>query len=156
DIVALLTPPTTVILERATAQRLGLKQGNQLTVTIGTRIAQLTVVGIFTGDALAQEGLADVLIADIATAQEVLDRVGKLNRIDLILPPGKAGIAQQKRLKNQLPPGATLISASARSQAINKMTRAFQLNLTALSLLALLVGAFIVYNTVTFLWLQRR
>jgi putative ABC transport system permease protein len=156
DIAALLAEPNTVTLERATAQRLGFKLGDQFTIYTGTRTTQLTVAGIFEGDALTREGLADLLIADIATAQEILDQVGKLSRIDLILLTGEAGAAQQARLKNLLPPGATLISASARSQAVIEMTRAFQLNLTALSLLALLVGSFIVFNTVTFLWLQRR
>ena len=36
------------------------------------------------------------------------------------------------------------------------MTAAFSLNLTALSLLALVVGMFLVYNTVTFSVVQRR
>lgn len=36
------------------------------------------------------------------------------------------------------------------------MTRSFSLNLTALSLLALLVGMFLVYNTINFSVLQRR
>ena len=36
------------------------------------------------------------------------------------------------------------------------MTRAFRLNLTALSLLALLCGAFLIYNTMTFSVVQRR
>ncbi len=36
------------------------------------------------------------------------------------------------------------------------MTRAFRLNLTALSLLALVCGAFLIYNTMTFSVLQRR
>ena len=35
------------------------------------------------------------------------------------------------------------------------MTRAFELNLQALSLLALLVGMFLIYNTMTFSVVQR-
>ncbi len=36
-------------------------------------------------DDLSRRALDGLLIADMATAQEVLDRVGKLDRIDLIL-----------------------------------------------------------------------
>ena len=36
------------------------------------------------------------------------------------------------------------------------MTRAFRTNLTALSLLALVVGMFLIYNTMTFSVVQRR
>ncbi|ADJ28095.1 FtsX-like permease family protein [Nitrosococcus watsonii] len=156
DIPALLTKPGAVIIEQATAQRLGLQQGDQLAIRVGAHHAQLTVASIFQEKGLAQEGLANLLIADIATAQEVLGLLGKLSHIDLILPPGEAGVAQQEQLEKRLPPQTELIEANARSRAITEMTRAFQLNLTALSLLALLVGSFIVYNTVTFLWLQRR
>jgi hypothetical protein len=39
---------------------------------------------------------------------------------------------------------------------VNEMTEAFRLNLTALSLLALVVGVFLIYNTVTFSVIQRR
>lgn len=156
DIPALLAEPNTVILEQATAQRLGLQQGEQFTIRAGTHRTRLAVAGIFQGDSLTQEGLADLLIADIATAQEVLGLLGRLSRIDLILSPGKTAAAPQAQLKTLLPPEAELISASARGEAVTEMSRAFQINLTALSLLALLVGSFIVYNTVTFLWLQRR
>ncbi|MCP6657862.1 hypothetical protein NL521_28420, partial [Klebsiella pneumoniae] len=84
------------------------------------------------GDELARQGLASVLVTDIATAQELLGMTGRLSRIDLILADGK-GVGA-------LPPGATLIPAGARAGAMDRMTRAFRLNLTALSFLALLVG----------------
>lgn len=157
DIAALLTQPRTIVLGKATAQQLGLKQGDQLTLRAGTRLVTVTIVGIFEGrNALAQEGLAHLLIADIAAAQELLGQIGKLSRIDLILPSNAVESGALTRLERRLPPGAKIIAASARGQSVAKMTHAFQINLTALSLLALLVGSFIVYNTVSFLWLQRR
>ena len=55
-----------------------------------------------------------------------------------------------------LPPGAELESKAARSGSLEQMTRAFRLNLQALSLLALLVGMFLIYNTMSFAVLQRR
>lgn len=157
DIPALLTQPRTVTLEKTAARQLGLKKGDQFTIRVGTRLITVTVAGTFEGrTALAQEGLEDLLIADIATAQELLNQIGRLSRIDLILPSNAAESSLLARLESLLPPGAEIIAASARGQSIAEMTRAFQFNLTALSLLALLVGSFIVYNTVTFLWLQRR
>ena len=46
--------------------------------------------------------------------------------------------------------------AATRGQTLETMTRAFRLNLSALSLLALVVGMFLVYNTSTFSIVQRR
>ena len=47
-------------------------------------------------------------------------------------------------------------SPHARSQSVESLTDAFRLNLTALSLLALVVGMFLIYNTITFSVVQRR
>ncbi|HRP87982.1 MAG TPA: ABC transporter permease, partial [Gammaproteobacteria bacterium] len=87
---------------------------------------------------------------DIAAAQELLGMTGMLSRVDLIASPGLAA-----QLAATLPPGAELVASAARSQATFGMTRAFRLNLTALALLALLVGAFLIYNTMNFLVVRR-
>jgi putative ABC transport system permease protein len=85
-----------------------------------------------------------------------LGQVGRLGRIDLILPEGEAGAAEQARIETILPPSARIEPVAARSGTVNEMTAAFSLNLTALSLLALVVGMFLIYNTVTFSVVQRR
>ena len=55
-----------------------------------------------------------------------------------------------------LPPNAQLRQASLRNETLNQMTKAFELNLSALSLLALIVGMFLIYNTISFSIVQRR
>ena len=105
-------------------------------------------------DALSRRALSGLVLADIATAQELTGRIGRLDHIDLILPPGdKAVVAAVTRL---LPPDAQLVAASTRAGAVDQMTAAFRTNLTALSLLALLVGMFLIYNSMTFSVVQRR
>ena len=56
----------------------------------------------------------------------------------------------------RLPEGVQLESVAARSGTVEQMTAAFRVNLTALSLLALVVGMFLIYNTITFSVVQRR
>jgi putative ABC transport system permease protein len=107
-------------------------------------------------DERTRQGLEGLLIADIATAQELLGRVGQLSHIDLAFPQGEAGERELVRLRAALPPGVEVIAASTRSQALGGMTRAFHQNLSALSLLALVVGMFLIYNTLTFAVVQRR
>ena len=55
-----------------------------------------------------------------------------------------------------LPAGTRVTRVEARTGTIEQMTAAFRTNLTALSLLALLVGLFLIYNTMTFSVVQRR
>src|SRR5690606_10361603 len=124
---------------------------------LGTQRHTLTIAGLLEpSDDLSRRALDTLLVADIATAQEVLGRVGRLDRIDLLIPPGAAGEAASARIQAILPPAVRLVPSEARTGTVNEMTAAFGLNLTALSLLALVVGMFLIYNTVTFSVVQRR
>jgi putative ABC transport system permease protein len=157
DVSALLTRPGAALLARDTARRLGLARGDTVAVRIGGARRTLTVVGeLVPRDALSARALESTLVTDIATAQELLGEVGRLNRIDLILSDGPRGDDERARVTALLPPGAQVIAAGARAAALEQMTRAFAINLTALSLLALVVGMFLIYNTMTFSVVQRR
>ncbi len=103
----------------------------------------------------SEASLTNLLIVDIATAQSLLNAPGQLSRIDLILnEDGRA--AQLEKLDRVLPSGARIEPASTRSSTLDQMTQAFSLNLTAMSLLAMVVGMFLIYNTMTFSVVQRR
>lgn len=149
----LLTEPDTVLLSAVSARRLGVKPGDVLEARFSQGPHPLKVVGYAEGDRPADPALEGLLLADIATAQEVLGRVGVLDRIDLILgeTPGV-----KERISALLPVGVELTAAAGRQSATQNMTAAFELNLRAMSLLALLVGSFLIYNTMAFSVLQRR
>jgi putative ABC transport system permease protein len=121
---------------------------------VSGRERTVTIAGwLDPNDELSRRALEGILLADIATAQELTDRVGRLDRIDLILPD--AG-AQRAQIESLLPQGVRIQPISARTGSTKRMTAAFRLNLTALSLLALVVGMFLIYNTMTFSVVQRR
>lgn len=157
DFSRLLAEPATALLLEASARRLGLEPGERFLLEIGGSAIKLTLVGMLAPrDQVAVQALESLVIVDIASAQEILGRLGRLSRIDLILPEGSAGAEQLAAIEAILPPTARVVIASARGEVMAQMTRAFQLNLTALSLLALVVGMFLIYNTLTFSVLQRR
>jgi putative ABC transport system permease protein len=149
SLIRMLTQPDTLLLSASDARRLGVVPGATLPLRIGAREISAELVGILTSDQVSGfEGLA---IADIATAQEIAGRVGTIDRIDLVLGPEEVPV-----LAEALPPGLRLVASEQRSETLRQMTRAFHTNLTAMSLLAMLVGGFIIYNTMTFAVLQRR
>ncbi|MEA3275047.1 MAG: FtsX-like permease family protein [Pseudomonadota bacterium] len=149
SVTRLLTRPGGLLLGETDAGELGVEAGTALTLKAGGHAREATLAGIVRGeDRASLDGLA---ITDIASAQELLGRLGTIDRIDLILIDGQA-----TSLEKRLPPGLMLVSAQRRSQALSQMTRAFHTNLTAMSLLALFVGGFIIYNTMTFAVLRRR
>lgn len=134
SVTRLMTEANTVIAARGSG------------LQVGTRLA-------FEGRDLRVIGLADLssdslLLSDIATAQG--SRSG-LSRIQLQLSDHAA-----KSLQQRLPANYQLQALDARQQVFSQMTQAFRTNLLAMSLLAMLVGAFLVYNTMTFSVLQRR
>jgi putative ABC transport system permease protein len=148
-----LTEPQTVILSQDQATRAGIELGQPVTLAIGGREWPVRVVGLLRpADESARRALEGILFTDVATAQEMLAMHGRLSHIDLIIRR-ESDLALIAPL---LPAGAQLEPALARSNALQQMTAAFELNLTALSLLALVVGMFLIYNTVTFSVVQRR
>lgn len=145
-------------LARETADQLGLVPGAELTFAIGSATRRLTLAGVIEPQSeFARAALADVVLVDISTAQDLLHAPGVLSRIDLILPDDpQARELALRRLNERLPPGCVVEPASRRAEALEGMTRAFDINLRALGFLALLVGVFLVYNTMTFAVVQRR
>lgn len=157
NITAFFTQPNTVLMSEDLAAAYGLKEGGQLTLRYGPALHTVTIVGLLRpSDDVTAQGLQDMLIADVATAQELLNMRGALSNIDLIIPEGQAGAALMSAIEAVLPQGTRLQPAAARANAIGQITEAFNLSLTALSLLALVVGMFLIYNTVTFSVVQRR
>ncbi|HLF03498.1 MAG TPA: ABC transporter permease, partial [Anaerolineales bacterium] len=120
----------------------------------GDRIERVTVIGtlrVTPGDESNRRALDGLLIMDVANAQRLLGLGNKLSRIDLIAD--EPGI---ERLQSLLPSEAQVVPATAQAETVAQLTAAFQLNLTALSLLALIVGMFLIYNTMMFSVVQRR
>jgi putative ABC transport system permease protein len=155
DLVPFLTRSGAVLISRPVAERYGLQLGDTLVIEAGGRQRAAFVAGLLDPvDRFSQRTLSGLILADIATAQELTGRLGRLDRIDLIFPEDQA--VEITRLQEQLPEGYRLAPSAARSGSVAEMTAAFQLNLTALSLLALMVGLFLIYNTMTFSVVSRR
>ncbi|MGI9330426.1 MAG: ABC transporter permease [Gammaproteobacteria bacterium] len=143
----LMTQPATVLVSAEVAQELGIDAGDELKLLDAGGGKSLSVIGLVPGASGER-----FLLADIATAQEVLRRAGQLTRIDLRLTADQAALltAQLRQEGLQLRPVAATLGQ------VDAMTRSFRINLQALSLLALLVGAFLVFSTVSFSVVRRR
>ncbi len=147
------TEPGAVVMSAATAAALGLAINGRFDLAVGGVRQRATLVGRI---ADAGPGFETVLLTDIAQAQEWLGRAGRLSRIDVRVAEGAAGAALLARLRAQLPADLELHATRAQGGETFAMTDAFTTNLKAMSLLALLVGAFLIYGAVSFAVLQRR
>jgi putative ABC transport system permease protein len=158
DLTDFFVRPDALLIGQETAARYGLRLGDALTLRAGDARRTMRIAGILNpADERSRRALDGLAIVDISTAQELFNMAGRLSHIDLIADERtEAGRALLDRIRAILPPGAAIVKPSARSQSVESLTDAFRLNLTALSLLALVVGMFLIYNTITFSVVQRR
>lgn len=155
ELTALLTTPGGVLLSRELADQHQLELGSNLNIIYAGNLYPGTVVGLLNpGDDLSRRALNETLLMDLASAQEITGKLGLLDRVDLILPEDSG--AKLQALQDRLPDGVRVLPVEARTGVIEQMTSAFQLNLTALSLLAMVVALFLIYNAMTFSVTQRR
>jgi putative ABC transport system permease protein len=156
-VAELVTRPGAALMARSTARELGLAPGDPLPIAVAGHRRALTIVGLLDpADPTSARALDGLVVTDIATAQELFGFPGRLTQIDLLVGDDPAGRALLARVAAALPAGAELVAAGARAGGTAQMIRAFQWNLTAMSLLALVVGMFLIYQTMTFSVVQRR
>jgi len=130
--------------------------------------AALTVLGRLPGaeaDALA------LAVVDLATAQEWLGATDRLSRVELVLPEAPPRSVLRRGLERLFPglllpeatpevrlapalraayPGLALRSQRETELALGGLASAFQLNLAAMGLLALVVGLYLLYGALAY------
>ena len=129
-----------ILVDKDLAMQLGLSTGNILETTRGT----FRMAGSFTNP--SGEPL---VLMDIAHAQKLFALQGFVDRVDLIL-------TDESAFRERWKDGFLIQSGRQRSETFSAMLGAFRLNLEALSLLALFVGVFLIYNTAMFAVVSRR
>jgi putative ABC transport system permease protein len=93
---------------------------------------------------------------DIAAAQLLFQSIGRLDRIELVTTPGRPLDDIVASVRAVLPPHLVVQRPAQRTKQVENMVWAFQLNLSVMSWVGLLVGMFLIYNTIAFAVAQRR
>ncbi len=147
-----LLAENSIWLSPSAAQAYGLAVGDEFEVQVALDVVKLRVAGLLP-PAEYQQPLG---MMDIATAQWRLDRLGRLDRVDLRLAPGVDPQAVRAAISAVLPPGVELTTPGEASDDAVRLSRAYRSNLTALALVALFTGAFLVYATQSLAVARRR
>ncbi len=144
-----INDPDAVWVTRSLASRIG----NKLTLLINDQAREYTVRG-FIPDSARVSG--DVVLMDIGAAQRTTGKSGRVDRI-LLKAPDEPGIdTWERRLQDALPAGVTVSPQGSQTAANRRMLAAFRWNLRILSYIALLVGAFLIYNAISLSVVRRR
>ena len=157
NVAFLLVTPNSALVSVETAKELGLQAGDSVNLRISDKPQMVKIAGLITPhNSLSSETLNNLVITDISTAQELIGNEGRLSHIDLIVSSDENGDESLARIRRVLPAEATLVSSASRSETIDELTSSFDDNLFVISLLGLIVGAFLIYNAMAFSVVQRR
>lgn len=148
--------PQAVYVGDALAREWKVSVGDHIDLLIGTGQLRSQVVGILRGPPDRRSSWERMAVMDIAAAQIAFGMVGKVDRFDLVTDTNVPIEEVGARVRAVLPPHVTTERPANRTSQVEQMLRAFRLNLTVLSWVGLLVGMFLIYNTMAFSVAQRR
>ncbi len=139
-------------LTPAAIARLGTKVGGEVTLGAPGGEVRLVVAGTLP----ALEGGGPIAVMDIAAAQLHFARIGVIHRIDLRLKPDVPREAALREIAALLPPGVSVTRPDESAIRTAGLTQAYRVNLTALALMALFTGGFLVFSTLALQAARRR
>ncbi len=148
--------PEAVLLGAKLAVEWNLSVDDQVDLLIGPRRLTCRVVGILHNESNRTSSWERMAVMDVAAAQITFEMVGKVDRIDIVTDEKKSVDDVAQSLRAVLPSHMTVERPANRTKQVEQMVRAFRFNLTVLSWVGLLVGMFLIYNTMAFAVAQRR
>jgi putative ABC transport system permease protein len=131
---------------------LGKKPGDRLRLLINDQVREFTVRGVYPDS----NGNESAVLMDLAAAQSALNRFSRIDRILLKVPEVPSLDKWQHRFRSVLPPGVEVRPQGTGTNENRRMLAAFRWNLRLLSYIALIVGAFLIYNTISVSVVRRR
>jgi len=144
-------------IDDATARKYGFSVGDRITVLFQGPSATFLISGIF--EMPDSYMGATIATFSLETAQRVLNRQGSFDAIAVRADPGISETELARRVAAVLPLGFEAVSqtsaTSEAKQALDETMGIFRTALLVFALVALFVGAFIIFNTFSILVAQR-
>jgi putative ABC transport system permease protein len=151
--------PDEVAIDAGTAQKKHYAVGNLIGVSVHGPTRQFHISGIAELGGVASIGGATLAIFDLPTAQQLFDKVGKLDQINVAKKPGVSTAQLLTEIRSVISANAQVRSGTAQAKSDARDTTAFlslfQEFLLAFGFVALFVGSFVIGNTLSITITQR-
>jgi putative ABC transport system permease protein len=147
DLERFLKTPDGVMVPKQLADALSLKKGDKITAMVYNREYSLTIVDVIDKPSLPSK----TVFMDIGNFQEYFQTTGYLSRIDI-----EADAMTARAVEEILPSHLALVSKEQSFQNQKSLLKSFRYNLQFVSMIAILVGLFLLYNTVFLSVIKRR
>ena len=129
------------------AAAMGWAVGDRFEVRYGADVSGLRVGALIDLQRWGASGSRRAVVMDIAEAQSLFDGAGTLHRIGVKAAEGTDLAALAARIEGGLGGRVDAVTPTERTGQAQQLLGAFRLNLTALSLVSLLVGTFLVFSS---------
>lgn len=156
DPLIFLNQPDSVIVTHAFARDHHLKLDSKFQIATARGRRPLTVRGLLSPSGPAKAYGGAMAIMDIDGAQVTFGKEGRLDRIDIITRPGVEVPDALKALQAALGPSFKVERPETQSQGMEKMVESYQFMMSFFSTLALLVGLFLVANSISISVAERK
>lgn len=154
-----LDRPRQIVVSERFAARIGKKKGDTVSLMTKNGEQPFTLYAV-TKEAGPQKAFGgNLALMDYLDAQEVFDTPGRVDRIDVaLLEPEKEGEPQRvaQQIKKALGGQYEVEPPSARQARQQQLLRTFGISLTVAAGIALMVGMFLIYHTLSISVAQRR
>jgi putative ABC transport system permease protein len=156
DLAAALSEEPWAAVPIALARRMGWSTGDTVALASGSRRVEVRVGALLDFARLGPTAGSRFVVMDVAQAQAMLGRPGTLHHVDVQVVAGRRPAEVGAAIERALGGRVRAETPESRRRQAAGLLGAFRLNLTALSLISLLVGAFLVYTSAQAALVRRR
>jgi len=148
--------PDSIALTESFSRRLGLPIGGEITLATSRGVRSFTVRALLKEQGTAKVFGGSFALMDLPVAQIAFGKEGKLDIVDLTIEEGEKIESVRNRVQQRLRGGAQVERPRERGEQIELLLTSFRVGLFFVSLVALFVGFFLIYNTVSVSVVQRK
>ncbi|MDP6657626.1 MAG: FtsX-like permease family protein [Nitrospinaceae bacterium] len=155
-LLPIIMDPRGIVLPEQFIPGTNYQPGDSITFLINGVEKMFNVNAVLENKGLARTLNGNFALMDIAAAQWAFGRVGKLDRIDVEFLREGSFESMREKVSAVLPGFLRMDRPERKNSQVEKMLRAFQYNLTALSFVALIVALYLIYNMIALSVVRRR
>jgi putative ABC transport system permease protein len=139
--------PRSLLLTSAFAAQHGIEVGDEFRLATADGIRPLVVRGLLNPEGFARAFGGQLAVMDLPAAQALLAKPGRIDQIDIVVREGAEVADVQMRLEGTLPATLTVARPVQRGELYERVLASFQALLTGFSLICLIAGIYLIYNT---------
>lgn len=151
-----LNSPTNIIVSRALADRFGYEEGDTVPLATPEGTRDFTIWGFIEADGVGRAFGGSIAVMYYQAMQVAWDRGSNVDAVDVAITPGADRDTVARAIEAAMGPGFEAAPPERSNDRVRNMLAPLNAGLMMSSLIALLVGMFLIYNTMSISVVQRK